>query len=248
MLTVRVGDVEFHGHAGQGFLIGPGGFVGWEGAPANRRESSDRPGSHGSFAAGAWKGSRLLRLSGTALASSEAELAYMGDVLSGVGGSTSRVTVTTAAGTRWADGSVEGEIRFDRVGGALEAAYALSLWFPNPRKFGAVHESSSSSATVTAHHYGNFEATPQFTVAGTFPNGYALHALGRVVQVAGVAGAVTDRVDFRTGMVTRNNALNPTLLQQGQFWTVAGGASVSWRLDPLGGSGTATCFLTDTFI
>lgn len=247
-LLIRIGEVEFHGHTDRGFLIGPGGFKGWEGAPATRREAMDRPGAHGSFAGLPYKASRLVSLSGTALGSSEADVAYLGDVLSGVGGAPVMVTVATAVGTRWATGSVEGEIKFDRVGGASEAAFALSLWFPDPRKYGVVNETASSGATVSAHHRGNFPATPRFTVTGTFPNGYALHADGKVVQVGGSASAVTDSVDFRTGMVTRNGSLQPSLLQQGQFWSVPGGALMPWRLDPIGSSGSATCFLTDTYI
>ena len=249
MLLVRVGEIEFRGHTDRGFLIGPGGFKGWEGAPASRRESGDRPGAHGSFRTPVFKGARLVTLSGTALASSEAEVVHMGDVLAGVGQAPVRVTVTTEAGTRWADGDVEGPIIWDRVGGTPEAAYELSFLFPDPFKYGETQQFvTSSDAILTAHHRGNTAATPRFTVAGTFPNGYALHAAGRVVQVAGSATAISDTVDFRTGMVTRGGTFAPGRLQIGQFWSVPGGASLSWRLDRVGGTGTATMHLTDTFI
>lgn len=249
MLLIRVGDIEFHGHTDRGFLIGPGGFRGWEGAPATRRESADRPGTHGQFRTRAFKGGRLVTLSGTALGSSEAEVAQMGDVLAGIGQDDVRVTVQTALGTRWADGSVEGRIIFERVGGTSEADFEVSFLFPDPFKYGETHAfPTSTDALVTAYHRGNTASVPRFTVAGTFPSGYALHSQGRVVQVAGSASAVSDVVDFRTGMVTRGGSYLPALLQQGQFWDVPGGANLSWRLDRVGGTGTATAHVTDTYL
>ena len=249
MLLVRIGEIEFHGHTDRGFLIGPGGFKGWEGAPASRRESGDRPGAHGSFRTPAFKGARLVTLAGTALASSEAEVVYMGDVLAGVGQSTVRVSVTTEAGTLWADGDVEGPIIWDRVGGTAEADYELSLLFPDPFKYGGVHTSVSTGGNVSTSHRGNTDAWQRFTVTGNMPNGYWLSGRGRVFEVPGpLAPGQTDVVDFKKRTVRRNGALVTGI--GAAAWSVPGGAVVDWSLTPFGGvgSGTATSALLDTYI
>lgn len=250
MLKVRINEVDFHGHTDLGFLIGPGGFVGWEGSPATRREGIDLPLGHGSFRSQSFKSGRLLRLSGTALASSEGELASMGDVLSGLGASPSRVTVTTDAGTRWADGSVEGEVRFDRVGGARDADFGFTLWFENPRQFGAVNAwTVLANRPSSMRHDGNFPAHPRFIVRGPQPSGYSITATGKPsFQVnAPLASGSTDVVDFATGRVHRNGVLLVGGVSFPRTWSVPGGAEQSWSFAGTG-SGTCTAELTDTFI
>lgn len=253
MLLVRVGEVEFHGLTDRGFLIEPGGFRGWEGAPATRRERSDRPGSHGQFPAAAFKSSRLVTLAGTALGSSEAEVAHLGDVLAGIGQEDARITVTTAVGTRWADGSVEGAIRFDRVGGFAEADFEVSFLLPDPFKYGEVRTSvSTPGAFVQSWHRGNAPAHPQFRVTATtaMSSGYALLGKGgKVFWVpSALAAGKTATIDFRTGIVrhdgVRVSSVTPST------WSVNGGESVGWQLVPNNGvgAGTATCYLTDTFL
>lgn len=253
MLLVRVGNVEFHGHTDRGFLIGPRGFRGWEGAPATRREAADRPGGHGQFRSRPFKGGRLLTLAGTALASSEAELIHLGDVLSGIGQQDVRITVTTEAGTRWADGSVEGPIIFERVGGASEADFEVSFLLPDPFKYGETRTSVSSPGVwVPSWHRGNAPAHPKFTVTATtaLSSGYAL--VGKDNKIFWVATALaagkTATIDFRTGIV-RHDGVRVTFVTPGT-WAVNGGEEVGWQLVPNNGvgTGTATCYVTDTFV
>jgi len=250
MLLVRVGEIEFRGHTDRGFLIGPGGFKGWEGAPSTRRDVMERPSRHGDFRADGFKASRLVTLSGTALATSEAELAHMGDVLSGLGARRSRVTVTTLAGTRWADGDVEGEIVFDRVGGRAQAPFKITFWFPDPRKYGETQSwAVAAGGSSSMHHRGNFEASPRFIVSGPQPSGYSFTAPGKPsFQVdAPLASGSTDVVDFRTGRVTRNGAPLLGAVPFPRTWTVPGGVVQSWGFASTG-SGGVTAELTDTFI
>lgn len=237
----------------RGFMFGPGGLQGVRGGVAVVSSSVQRPGEHGEFDLPVFKGARVVTVSGQALAPSERELDDLALQLSGLGAAGESVPLRHhAAGGRVLTGS--GRViaqEFDQtVGGIATATYMLSLSMRDPRWYGAIRPYvTSSDALVTMQQAGNVAAVPRFEVAGTFPNGYALHAAGRVVQVAGSASAITDVVDFRTGMVTRNGTLAPTLLQQAQFWSVPGhGVPLSWRLDRVGGTGTATASVPDTFM
>lgn len=248
-MLIRVGNIEFHGHASSGFLIGPGGFKGWEGSAPTKREGQERVGQHGSHDTPAFKSARLVTLSGYALATSEAELEHMGEVLSGLGQSRQQVVVQSAVGTRWAWGSVDGEVKFDRVGGVPHASFQFSLWMPDPFKYGGTQEfPTSTDAVVSMWHRGNTEAWPKFTITGTFPSGYEIHAGGRVIRIEGSASPVTDTLDTVSGRFTRGGLLATRRVQLGQFWSVPGGASMSWSFQRKGGTGTCTGFLTDTFI
>ena len=255
MLLIRVGNVDFHGFTTHGFLISPGGFKGWEGSAATKRDAAERVGRHGAFSAPAFKSARLVSVAGTALADSEAELEHMGEVLAGVGQSEQTITVTTEQGTRWGVGSVEGEIKFDRVGGHLEAAFAFSLYMPDSFKYGETRDLPASSgdsvtfgSTVQMHHRGTVAALPKFTVTATtsMTSGYQIKGKGRTFEVPGPLNVgSTDKVDYETGTVRRDGAIVTGVVPR--TFDVNGGESVDWRLWPLSGAGTAVPHLTDKF-
>lgn len=254
MLHVRVGGVDFFGHTTSGFLIGPGGFRGWEGAAATKRNTVEREGRHGAFDVSAFKSARLLTLAGTALASSEDELEHLEDVLAGVGQSRQQITVTTGKGTRWAYGSVEGPVVWERIGGASEAEFEVSFLIPDPFKYGETRETVSAGdsttfgAIVQAHHRGNAAAIPKFTVTATssMTSGYQIKGKNRTFDVPGPLNVgSTDKIDFRTGQVLRDGVAVSGVVPQ--RFSVEGGEIADWRLWPLSGAGTATMHLTDTY-
>lgn len=254
MLHVRVGNVDFYGHTTNGFLIGPDGFRGWEGSAATKRNTVEREGQHGAFDTPAHKSARLFTLAGTALADSEGELEQLEEVLAGVGQSRTQIVVSSAKGTRWAYGSVEGPVVWDRIGGALEAEYEVSFLLPDSFKYGETRETVSAGDSVTfgntvaASHRGNAPAHPRFTVTATssMTSGYQIKGKGRTFDVPGPLNVgSTDKVDFRTGQVLRNGVAVANVIPQ--RFQVNGGESAEWRLWPLSGAGTATMHLTDTF-
>jgi hypothetical protein len=255
MLQVSVGNVVFHGHTTSGFLIGPGGFVGWEGSSATKREAVERQGAHGAFATPAFKTARLVSIAGTALADSEEELEHMEEVLSGIGQSRQQIVVQTSSRRRWAYGSVEGEIKFDRIGGASEADYRFSLFLPDPFKYGETRETLSQGDSVThgniavASHDGNTVAFPRFTVTPTSnigASGYQIKGEGKTFEVPGPLNVgQVDEVDFNTGTVRRDGALVRDVIPR--IFDVGSKESVEWRFWPLSGAGKAVMHLIDTY-
>lgn len=251
MLLVRVGNVDFHGHTDSGFLIGPGGFKGWEGSAATKRDGVDRTGAHGSFAVPAFKAARLVTLSGHALAASEAELEHMGEVLAGVGQSEQTITVQSASGARWGRGSVEGEIKFDRVGGATEAVFSLTLWMPDPFKYGETRSARSTGANVELMNRGNARAVPKFKVTGPFPGGYRLRGpAGESFSVTtALASGSVDDIDFASPVIRRNGSPLTRAVLSPEQWTIPGGGVASFRVEGIsGGTGFADGFVTDTYV
>lgn len=247
-MHIRIADFVFH----SGDLPSLSGFTvssltGWTGGPGVKRDSSPRQGAAGSHNVKGFSVDRVPVFRGLYHGSSLDDVQYMNDALTGLESLEQRVTVTWPD-TKWVDAHVD-RVRFEPAGYKAEAEYQIELWVPDSYKYGETRQFvTSTDATVTAYHRGNTASVPRFTVAGTFPSGYALHSQGRVVQVAGSASAISDVVDFRTGMVTRGGAYLPALLQQGQFWGIPGGSNTSWRLDRVGGTGTATAHVTDTYL
>ena len=249
MVQVQVGHVTFHGFADEGFVLSPDGFVGWENAPSSRRTDTPRPGGHGSFRTPVFKNGRLVTLSGTVLASDERQLVAFADDLAGISYGERRMVVSTETGVRWADVTGEGEPKFDRIGGALEASFQIQFFAADPRKYGELREFVSTGSNVAAWHRGNFPASPIFEGTG-FTAGYRVVGPGGTFTVPGPkASATVDRIDFSTGLFTRNGAPAVRAATQVRMWDVPPGANVSWRVEPLSsGTGTARMFLTDTWI
>lgn len=247
MVQVVVGPVVFHGWGMDGFVLAPDGFKGWENAPSSRRTDRQRIGAHGSFQTPAYKNGRLVTLSGSALAADDRSLVGLADMYNVISHGVHRMTVDTEAGTRWADVVCEGEPKFDRYGGALEAEFQISLFAVDPRKYGRMHEFVSTGSGVYAFHRGNTEAWPVFEVTG-FPNGYRIISGGLAYTVPG-ARSGTDRIDFGLGRVTRNGVRLSGVVTSARKWSVPGGAAALWRVEAIGsGSGTARMLLTDTWL
>lgn len=257
MLHVRVGNVDFHGFTTHGFLLGGRrAFEGWEGRPGMRSERAERPAGAGSFSVPAYLSSRLVTLRGTALAESEAELEHMEDVLNGLALTDTQMTVRSEKGTRWSWCRAEDEVKWTRVGGALEAEFEISFFLADPRKFGEVRETVSTGSNVTAHHRGNGPATPRFKVAASWFGGYRIRGplkadgVERSFSVVGpMTGSSVDLIDFNTGVVLRNGLPLRGAVLSPEMWTVPGGGSVRWRIEGIsGGTGSAVMYLPDTFI
>lgn len=247
-MHIRIADFVFHGGdlpSSPGFTVSS--LTGWTGGPGVKRDNSPRQGAAGSHNVKGYSVDRVPVFRGLYHGASLDDVQYMSDALSGLESLEQRVTVAWPD-TKWVDAHVD-RVRFEPAGYKPEAEYQIELWVPDSYKYGETRQfPSSTDATVTAYHRGNAPAVPRFTVVGTFPNGYALHSQNRVVQVAGSASPISDVVDFRSGMVTRDGVYLPALLQQAQFWDVPGGANLSWRFDRVGGTGTATPYVTDTYL
>lgn len=252
-LIVRVGEVVFHGQenvAGSGFYVEQGGFSGWEEGTAPRLTEIFRPQAHGMFDLPVFQGARVVTISGVAVAESSAALAHMAAQITGLlaDGSSERVFVHENGLDTWASARLGARTKFSPIFGAGKYAnYELTLWCPNPRKFGEVREFASGEA---AYHYGNFTAAPVMTVAGTIGTGYTIAGpdskLFTVTQP--VVSGTPHTIDMATGHLTVDGAIVHGEITQGDTWGIPGGSTVTNTLTPVSGSGTLTVAVTDTYI
>lgn len=247
MILVRYGGLEFSSRPlpepSPAFPILQGGFQGWFSRAAARSSDVERPGGHGSFDAPVRLSSRLVTM--TVHLDPGDERGYR--LLAGLP-LRDRFTVSEDGESAWADAHlIEVVANVDQLGKHSRAD--LVFRFPNPRKYGEQHEFVSSGASVAAFHYGNFDADPVFEVSG-FVNGYRITGPGGSFTVPGPkASATVDRIDFSTGLFTRNGVPVTRAATQTDTWQVPVATRVSWRVQPIGsGTGSARMLLTDTWI
>lgn len=245
----RLGPLVFVGGDGPAdFTIEQDGLQGWlSGGVSMRRDVDDRPTSHGQFSAPGLLSGRMVALEGKVHASSPYDYERKLNMLSAVladGGDAPFVVqgavTTRAVVSRWAEPQVT-PIVYGRL-----ASYQLRLWSPDPRRYG-------DSATFTsgpAFHRGTFAAIPLMTVTGNLPGGYTINgpAGAQYIVTAGLAPGATDRIDMRTGWVTRNGAPLDGGVSRADTWVIRPGEQVTHTLSAPSGSGVLTVEVTDTYV
>src|SRR5690606_35423009 len=135
----------------------------------------ERPQAHGEFDVPVFRTSRIVSITGPCLADSAEKLDWYSNQLTGLlaDGQAGRVVFDIPGGPRWGDARLFDVPDFEPVLWGERAAWQLQLKFANPRLFGETR-TFGPGASVTAHHYGNFPATPVITVSGAAPGGYTL--------------------------------------------------------------------------
>lgn len=252
--VVRAGAVVFASEGRDGFTIPPGGFTGWTDPVGTRLREVPRISGPGAHAVSQQLGTRLVSLSGRCYASNPRELDKYGELLAGLGADGEEFTfhVQHASRTLYARGFRAPGVRFESFPALNRADYQFDIWCPDPRKYGGARESASTGSNVEAFHYGNTDAWPVFEVTG-FPNGYRVEGRGPnqglFYTVTEKPSAAVDRIDFQTGMITRNGSPIHRVTTQKHVWPVAPNVSTPWRVTALGsGAGTATMTVRDTWL
>ncbi|MHA3682780.1 hypothetical protein ACXR2W_00765 [Leucobacter sp. HY1908] len=232
-----------------GFFVAKGGWEGWDDGVVGVRDSVSRPGQHGVYDLPVLREARVVTLRGHAFARSEFDLGGFRDALMGVGADGGSVPMSVAhlGQTLRADVRVL-SASFEDAGlndGRSRAEFTLHLECADPRKYG--ERRTFSGGTVDVHHMGNFPASPVVTITGPRAAPYTITGPGnRVVQVnQALTSGQTHRIDFRTGRVFRNNALQVGVLGQAGFWAIPPGKTSVMELSQ---GGSMTVALDDTYM
>ena len=210
----------------------------WNDQPDVRAHDVPRPLAHGDFPSDTFLESRDLNMPGFVVAKSHTTLLREKSRLHRLRRRTVRVLVEEPGLTTWADAEVR-VVEFADHGFAPEARFRLGLHMPDPRKYGASEKSFTSGEIV--FHYGNTDATPVATVTGNMPSGYSIQGPdGKHYDVAqALSGGQTHRIDFETGYLYRNGALQPaTAVSRAETWLVPPGPGFPMTLAPVAGAGT----------
>jgi hypothetical protein len=231
-LTVRINEnFSLLGQlpaSGEGFIISPDGFEGWDDAVSIKGEAISRPQGHGDFDVPGFLDSRIVSLSGACLAESAPRLRRLGSTFRGVlATGAGRVTVTHMGETKWGIARLApGTQAKFKVNGAdsRSAAFQLQLKFANPRLFG---DSRTFSSGVPAYHYGNFPATPTHVVRGSRTGGYTVSGPGgKKFIVTASIGWDAPHTITESGSLFINGVQVFGAVTQADTWTVPVGVEV----------------------
>lgn len=253
-LRVRIGDVDFFGQGLHEFVISPDGFAGWDDGVDMRNNDVPRPQAHGSYDGPGYLSARVVSISGRAIADSNARLRWLRNKLTGLlaAGDTVRMQVDRDGEMTWAYCRLASKTKFDELGGQNVADFQIQLWCPDPRKFG---ETRTYTATVGANangvrHYGNFSATPMFTVAGSMPGGYVLTIMGLNFYVTWpLVSGQPHSINYADGQLWVDGIQIHGGLGITNTPDVPSGYATALGIVPLTtGTATATLSLVDTFI
>lgn len=255
-LEVTVGGLTFYGQGTPDLLIGPKGFVGWDGGVDMRQAGVARPNAAGSFSLPSYPDSRTLALEGTAFAESNRQLRALGRRFTGIlaDGLEAPIQVTRGGtDVEWALCELAGKPTFEHDGG-LDAAFHIQFWCPDPRIYGTMRSlTAAQGATLPLTHRGNVSAYPFVIIRGDLPSGYTLYGPnGEVFEVTAsvISGTKPHSIDFSQGVLKISGLVSPLSTQRADIWTVPpGGSGTSIRLVPNAGSnGTIEVQMTDTYI
>ena len=256
MLRIRIGSTVILGRPDdvqkrvEGLFVAKNGWVGWDdGGGEIRREAVPRPSSHGEFDLPVFQGSRVFSIDGHALAWSELELGHLRSVVNGIGATGDRVKVTVdhQGQTLWAMARRGAKPKFEDSGirhGLHRAKFFLQFVAADPRKYGELRTFADGEA---AFHYGNFPATPRYTVLGTAETGYTVTGPGgrQVVVQRPLAPSAPHVLDFATGGLYIGGSRVMGAITKYEPWSIPPGSEVTAVVN---GSRTLRAELADTFI
>lgn len=222
-----------------GFIVKEGGFQGWQGLPAGRREALARAVEHGEHDVPVFLPSRVVTIDMWVLGDSPEALEHLGDSISGVGapGERMRTTVSKRGDAKWADGrrlSCEFDDSGVRAGGPFHGEAQLQLVFADPRKYGETNvlPSTGTATSIPVFHRGNFPAYPIVEIPSA-PTGYTISSPGGTYTVSGATSGGTHTVDLRRGRVYRNGVEMPGV-GHGDLWAVPSGTAWTHTLSVTG--------------
>ena len=231
-----------------GFYVKKGGLKGFDDMPAGRRDAISREMQHGEFDLPVFRGPRVPSLEGIAVAASGFELAKFGSLITGcdADGSGIEVFKTHLGQTLRMRARVVEAAFSDRgsAGNRLLGDFSLHMVCADPRKYG--ENRSYAGGSVSAFHYGNFPASPVVEVVGPRTGPYTISGPGgrQFTVTQSLAAGQTHRINFRTGQVFRNGAVQSGAIGRSDLWTIPPGAQVAMSIS----SGSMTVTVSDTYM
>lgn len=228
------------------FVVEPEGLQGWFDSVDVRGASTARPAAHGDFDQPAYRGSRIITITGNALATDEYELEAAGRQLTGLlaNGEVGTISVAAAGETMFARVRLSGAPKFSPHPSGREAAFQISFKAADPRKYG--DENRVTGGTVYASHLGNFHSRPIVEVTGPRTAPYTVQGPGgRRIEVGlSIPSGVTDRIDFAAGGVIRAGVKQLGAITWWQPWTIPPNRRTLMSIS----SGSMTVITRDTSI
>ena len=217
------------------WILDQEGVQGWFDGAGVDIDATERPNQWGDFSERPRATSRLIALSGTAIAESPEALQEMRDSMASLFSvdKYGEISVSNSAGTRTASVCQEGKVSWEQVFDNV-ASFRLELYAPDPRMYGVYQQVQIEDATISGGlkyaltyplnfnippkqtlqyitNNGSVQSWPIFAITGDFPSGFTVSDSG------------TRRVTF-TGSVTMKS---PVYIDMGKGVALQNGIDVS---------------------
>jgi hypothetical protein len=240
------------------FTVDPTAIVGWTDGADVRRNVTNRPTSYGDFPQPALNGSRLITVTGTAVADSVVRLKQMRDTFIGIlsDGVYKQLTVTDTYGPRWAmvdSGSRPNWVQQNDT----SAVWKMDLYAPDPRIYGMsktltlpgapvvgglsydiTYPMDYGMASVNQYQYlnnaGNSASWPVFKITGDYFAGFTItDNLGNVITYSGsVSRSAPVTIDPSTGSATQNGSDRSTFITSRQWFSIPPNSTILPSFSP----------------
>lgn len=269
--VLRSGKVAPYGQ----YVLDPTAMLGWTDGTAVRRDTSVHPVSSGDFKEPYTFSSRLIALSGTAVAQNRAELQTMRDKLVGLfsAGEYTEISVETSADTRYTVVGLVGTVSWTQQLDNI-AAFKIDLYAPDPCIYGIPkvaqagadivvgglsypltyslnYNLSGQDTAQTIQNKGNADSWPVFKVTGDYYSGFSIEDnLGSVITYTGmVTYAAPVTIDTARGTATQNGTDKTTLINRRDWFSIPAGKTIQPKFTPIqNGSGWCDIIYRDTWI
>jgi hypothetical protein len=276
-LTVTVGGLSFESTRGPytKYVLDPDALSGWTDGVDVRRDTTSRPIGWGDFPEDGRLGSRLITVTGSAVAQHPQELHRLRDQFVHVVAPDEfvEISVRNMSGYRYASVTMASRPVWTQITD-FTAAWKLELYAPDPRIYS--HErvislgNNSQSGGVryvltyplnfhtaiedqaqNINNAGNVTSWPKFYVDGDLPTGFSLsNGKGKIVEYGGpVTPGAAVIIDMAKGNATQHGADRSFYLRKRQWW----GIPANQEMVPYffaNGTGTGRCdiIIRDTWI
>lgn len=269
-----VGATNINVHTGKPYyILDQDALSGWLDGVSTKRTSIPRPNAWGDFSEPANLNSRLITMTGTAVASSVTELHQMRDDFMGIlnSGQYKEIAVKNASGERYSTVGLEGTPQWVQQWDTV-AAWKINFYAPDPRVYGPVQQLQIGDSSVSGGldypisyplnygavpilqqiaNTGNTDAWPTFIVTGNFFSGFSIHDDRRnTVTYSGQVSMMTPVIiDMGRGYATQNGQDRSTFLTRRQWFSIPKNDVLKPRFEPIqDGPGWCDIIYRSTYI
>jgi hypothetical protein len=222
-------------------------LVGWWDSPDPKGDDVERSQADGDFDLEVFYQARYITITGRLLARSHDDLHHSMNRFSALVQKQARLQVSGHGHTMWADVKRASGLTITPSTDTF-AQWQVRLKAPNPRKYGDT-QTFAFTGTGELFQYGNYRASPVFTISGNAPLGYTIngeHGEEYKVTTALVPGA-PHTINFANARLRIGSTLTSNGNGAADVWDTAAG-SISRYIFTSAGSVSVTATVTDTFI
>ena len=280
LIVVTIKGINFRSYrlGGMGeFVLDPTALTGWDDGVNTRRNATVRPVSNGDFKEPYTFSSRIIGISGTAIATSRGELQRMHDSISGLlrDGEYTEIRVETAGTVRYSTVGLENSLAWVRQHDTV-AVFRLELYAPDPHIYGPerivtlgattdagggltyplsyplnYNAQNLQSLTPPLANNGNAEAWPRVKVTGDYYSGFSItDGRDRKITYSGpVTRSAPVEIDMGRGTAIQSGVDKSVLLSERDWFSILPGETLSPEFKPIQtASGWCDIIIRDTFI